>query len=83
MEAEATEVMPAIRDYIMRGTGQGRPLGEHVKLIEEGYLTSLQTVELVMFLEEQFGIEIDPEEVSEENFATLTSLTDLVMSKLG
>lgn len=52
-------------------------------IIEDGYLTSLQTVQLIMFLEEQFQIEIPPEEVTEENFRDLNSITRLVHMKRG
>ena len=54
-----------------------------VALIDEGYLTSLQTVELLMFLEERFEIEIDPIEVDEENFKSLSTIASLVESKLS
>ena len=36
-----------------------------------------------MFLEQKFEIEIDPMEVDEENFKTLTSIAALVESNLG
>ncbi|MBA2442029.1 MAG: acyl carrier protein, partial [Rubrobacter sp.] len=42
---------------------------------------SLQTVELVMFLEERFGISVEDEELDEENFGTVGSIASLVASK--
>lgn len=58
-------------------------LPEDAPLIGDGYLTSLQAVALVAFLEERFNIEILPEEVDEENFSTLARISALVGRKLG
>ena len=79
------EVVPIVRDFIAQELMQRDDvaLKDDVALIDEGYLTSLQTVELLMFLEERFEVEIDPMEVDEENFKTLTTIAALVESKLG
>lgn len=66
------------RELLQRGD---LTLDEGTPLIENGYLTSLQTVELVVFLEQEFQIEIPPEEVNEEQFNTLGALTALVERK--
>ena len=79
------EVIPIIRDFITQKLMQRSDvaLADDVALIDEGHLTSLQTVELLMFLEEKFEIEIDPIEVDEENFKTLTTIAALVESNIG
>ena len=78
------EVIPAVRDFITHELLQRDDvtLDAEMELIDEGYLTSLQTVELVMFLEEKFSIEVDPTEVDEENFRTLGTIASLVERKL-
>ena len=48
------------------------------RLIDRGYLTSLDVVHLVVFLEQELGVMIDPEDVTEEHFETLESITRLV-----
>ncbi len=79
------EVKTLIKGHILNEIIQNGDLqiGDDTPLIDEGYLTSLQAVELVMFLEEQFQVEIDPIEVDEENFRDLTSITELVEGKLA
>ncbi len=79
------EIIATTRDYIARELLQRSPgeLTDSVQLIEEGYLTSLQTVDLVLYLETQFRISIEADEVSEENFSTLGTIADLVAKKLG
>ncbi len=79
------EVIPVVREFITEELLRRRDLAlsDDVPLIEEGYLTSLQTVELLMFLEEQFQVEVDPEEVNEDNFRSLKTIAGLVERKLG
>ena len=79
------EVKTLIKGHILNEIIQNSDLqiGDDTQLIDEGYLTSLQAVELVMFLEDQFEVEIDPIEVDEENFRDLTSITQLIEGKLA
>ena len=79
------EVKTLIKGHILNEIIQNSDLqiGDDTPLIDEGYLTSLQAVELVMFLEDQFAVEIDPIEVDEENFRDLTSITQLIEGKLA
>ena len=79
------EVIPVVREFITEELLRRRDLAlaDDVPLIEDGYLTSLQTVELLMFLEKQFQVEVDPEEVNEENFRSLKTIAGLVERKLG
>jgi acyl carrier protein len=81
----ASAVLPVVREHIAAEMLRrpGARIDEDADIIREGILTSLQTVELVMFLEERFGIEIDAEEVEEENFASLGTITALVERKLA
>ncbi|MFN0070589.1 MAG: acyl carrier protein [Chloroflexota bacterium] len=48
------------------------------RLIDSGYLTSLDVVQLIVFLDEELGVTIDPEDVTEEHFQTLESIAALV-----
>jgi acyl carrier protein len=51
-------------------------------LIEEQIIDSLGIFQVVAFLEERFGIVIEAEEVTIDNFETLDSICQLVNSKL-
>jgi len=61
-------------------TGSGEVADDYA-LIENGMLTSLQTVELVMFMEERFDIVVEDEELDEENFGSIDAIAGLVESK--
>ena len=76
-ENAAAEIQGWLRDNV---TG-GREVAPHELLIENGVLTSLQTVELVTFLEERFDIIVEDEEFDEENFGSVEAIAGLVASK--
>ncbi len=75
------DVAPEIRAWLKQKVTGGREITDDEPLIENGVLTSLQTVELVMFLEERFGIVIEDEEFDEENFGSIEAISELVASK--
>ena len=76
-ENAAAEIQGWLRDNV---TG-GRELAPDEPLIENGVLTSLQTVELVTFLEERFDIIVEDDEFDEENFGSVEAIAGLVASK--
>jgi len=75
------DVAPEIREWLKQNVTGGREVADDELLIENGVLTSLQTVELVMFLEERFGIVVEDEEFDEENFGSIEAISELVASK--
>ena len=76
-ENAAAEIQGWLRENV---TG-GREVSPDEALIENGVLTSLQTVELVTFLEERFDIMVEDEEFDEENFGAVEAIAGLVASK--
>ncbi len=76
-ENAAAEIQGWLRENV---TG-GRDVSPDEPLIENGVLTSLQTVELVTFLEERFDIMVEDEEFDEENFGSVEAIAGLVASK--
>lgn len=52
-------------------------------LIEAGLIDSLSIFQLILFMEVQFSIKIQPEDISVENFETINSLNVLVQSRLS
>lgn len=52
------------------------------KLLEDGILDSFDIVNLVLEINEEFGINIGVEDVNEDNFETVDSILKLVEDKL-
>lgn len=55
---------------------------DDVKLLDDGILDSFDIVNLVLEINEEFGVEIGVEDVSEENFETVDSICELIKEKL-
>jgi methoxymalonate biosynthesis acyl carrier protein len=70
-----------IQGWLKENVTGGREVTPEEPLIENGVLTSLQTVELVTFLEERFDILVEDEEFDEENFGSVEAIASLVASK--
>ena len=70
-----------IQGWLKENVTGGREVSPEEPLIENGVLTSLQTVELVTFLEERFNILVEDEEFDEENFGSVEAIASLVASK--
>lgn len=71
----------AVQDWLKENVTGGREVADDYPLIDNGVLTSLQTVELVTFLEDRFGIMVDEDEFDEENFGSVRAIAGLVSSK--
>ncbi|MBE9039475.1 acyl carrier protein [Oscillatoriales cyanobacterium LEGE 11467] len=57
-------------------------LDNDLLLIEQGIIDSMGIFRLINFLEDEFSIAFDPEELMLENFATINAIHDFVISKV-
>ncbi len=83
MEIDTENASAEIRGWLQENVTGGRDVPDDELLIENGVLTSLQTVELVMFMEDRFAIVVEDEELNEETFGSIRSIAELVASKTG
>ena len=81
MDVGTENVVLEIRGWLQENVTGSHEVPEDYPLIENGVLTSLQTVELVMFMEDKFGIMVEDEELNEENFGSIRNVAELVASK--
>lgn len=56
--------------------GLGVPVGPEVDVIQRGLMDSLNFVDLLVRLEEAFGVRIDVEDVELDDFRTARSIAD-------
>ncbi len=76
-----SDIRQVIKDYIVKEFNPGIPLNNDSQLIHQGIIDSLAIFMLIGFIDEQFGVKIDPEDVSLENFETINTIRDLVIIK--
>ena len=73
-----------IRTYIGENflfSTNGDVLNDEVSLLDSGLIDSMGIMELVLFVEEQFDIQVSDEDVVPENFDTVNGLVDYVNKK--
>jgi acyl carrier protein len=71
-----------IRAYIVDRAALDRPLADDDSLVERGFLPSVRLLDLVGFLEDQFGISLRPVDLVPEKLATVAQLAATVRARL-
>lgn len=81
---DETEV--TLRTYIARNilfSEADYPYPDDVSFLETGVVDSLGVMELVMFVEERFGIEVRDRDVVPANFDSISYLSAFIRSRMG
>lgn len=81
-----TLIEPQIRRYLAENflfSDNGYELGDEASFLEEGVVDSTGVLELVMFVEETFGITIQDEEIVPQNFDSVAQLAAYIRRKLA
>jgi acyl carrier protein len=60
----------------------GVPAGDHDRLVDLGYMPSIQLLELVAFLEDEFRITLRPVDLVPEKLATIAQIAAMVRTRL-
>jgi acyl carrier protein len=75
-----------IRNYIatnMLFSDNGYPYDDSASFLEEGIVDSTGVLELILFVEETFGVQVSDEDVTPENFDSVARLTTYIRSKVS
>jgi acyl carrier protein len=75
-----------IKDYICRNllfSDNGYPYDDQASFLEEGIVDSVGVMELVTFVEESFAVKIDDQEVTPDNFDSVSRLSAFIRRKNG
>jgi acyl carrier protein len=78
------QIEEMIRTYIaenMLFSNDGYPYLDSTSFLEEGIVDSTGILELMMFVEESFGITVDDEELVPDNFDSVSRLAAYTRSK--
>lgn len=85
MESTAqSEIKAIVKDYILSEFLPGESsdsLDDTTPLITGGVLDSIATVKLIAFLEEQFGVQIEPHEMNPDYLDYLPDIAALVVAR--
>ena len=80
-----SELKHKIRAFIIENFlfGNDDGLSDDSSFLEEGIIDSTGVLELVSFLEEEFGITVDDEDLIPENLDSINNVTAYLERKLG
>ncbi|ACL75349.1 acyl carrier protein [Ruminiclostridium cellulolyticum] len=76
------EIKVKIRAFLSRFFRK-HELKDNEDIFALGFVNSLFAMQLVMFLEKEFGIRVDNKDLDLNNFRTIDTITDLIISKKG
>lgn len=71
-----------IRDYIVRTAKPPAPPRDDDGLVALGFVPSVRMLDLVGFLEDEFGIELRPVDLAPERLATIARMAEMVRARL-
>jgi len=75
-----------IKNYIATNllfSNNGFKYSDNASFLEEGIVDSQGVMELVMFVEDQFGIKVDDMDIVPDNFDSVTQLAAYIQRKAG
>ncbi|GAB4267281.1 MAG: acyl carrier protein [Candidatus Promineifilaceae bacterium] len=78
------EIKQAIRQFITENflfSTDEFPFDDDASFLEEGVIDSTGTLELVIFLEETFGFEVEDHEIEPDNFDSINKLAAYIARK--
>ena len=81
---DAEHIGQIIKEYISQELAYNRPdlvLTDEFPLIEQSIIDSMGIFRLMTFMEEEFGILLEQEDLLLENFESLQAIKSLVLSK--
>lgn len=81
-ETVESQVRAYVVDHFLFGQG-GDKLGSDDSFLEKGLIDSTGVLEVVMFLEERFGIKVQDDELVPENLDSLVRIARFVERKQG
>lgn len=86
MVADLASVTPELRAFIARNflfSDQGFHYGDDASFLREGIIDSLGVMELVDFVETQYGISVADHELLPSNFDSVGQLSAFITGKLN
>jgi acyl carrier protein len=78
---QATEVRRSIRQFIERAAPQG--VRDDDDIFELNVVDSLFAMQLVLFVEDAFSMQVEQHELDIKYFSSIDALTSFVLSKLS
>ncbi|HEX2602846.1 MAG TPA: acyl carrier protein [Gemmatimonadaceae bacterium] len=86
MQTTQTEIISRVRSFIQENflyMHSDFQLADDDRLLEKGVMDSMSIVEMISFIENEFGVQAMEDEISEANFGSLTGIARYIGDKRG
>lgn len=70
-----------LADYLNRDPRVDGSIGPDTELVESGRIDSLAILDLVVFVEERFGVSLAADDLTPQNLASVSALASLVAGR--
>ncbi|HEX2296772.1 MAG TPA: phosphopantetheine-binding protein [Actinomycetota bacterium] len=80
MKEPVSSVKPAIHSFVDRFFGDAG-LGDDDDMFATGYVNSMFALQLVQFVEGEFGVTVDSDDLDLDNFRTVSAIAEFVERK--
>lgn len=84
MIVDKSQILTRLRAFVEENFLYMRPdfeLKNDQSLMENGVVDSMGVMEMIQFLEEEFGVEVDDSEITEENLGSLDAIAGFVLKR--
>jgi acyl carrier protein len=86
MTENAESIKAALKEYVLKEFLPGEDpedLEDDTPLITGGIMDSISTIKFSLFVEEQYGVELQAHELSADYIDTLSAMATIIESKLS
>jgi len=82
-DQESASIKEKVEGFIMNFVKRrdAMTLGENDDIFSQGFVNSLFAMQLVLFVEKEFGIVVEDDDLEMENFRSLSAIVNLVERK--
>jgi acyl carrier protein len=84
MQTSQSEIITRVRGFVQENflyMHSNFQLSDDDRLLDKGVIDSMSIVEMISFIEREFGIQANEEEVSDANFGSLSGIARFVSEK--
>lgn len=76
------DIRSAVRNFLKNAAPKGVHFGDADNLLTKGVIDSLRMLDLISFLESQYRLKVDEEELMPENFESVEAITRFVEQRV-
>lgn len=82
MKEANQEIEQELAGFVQQAANHFDALTPETDLLAAGLLDSMMLMDLVLFIEERWGLKLSPYDISTQNFSTIARLQQLIESRL-